>query len=387
MEYRLLGRSGCAVSALALGTLTFGNETSEADSFAQLDRFTSAGGTLIDTADVYAGGRAEQIIGRWLASRAQARALVVIATKARFPTSDSPNGHGLSRRHLAGALDASLRRFGVETIDLYQLHGWDPLTPIEETLRSPDYAAQAGKINYVGLSNFLGYQIQKYVDLAGGHGLISPVTVQPQYSLLARAIEWEIVPACRAEGLGLLPWSPPASGRLAGQDRRGEAPGRGGGAVGGVVGARCGPGGLGLLPWSPRASGWLTGKYRRDEAPGEGTRLSDQMDQGMRIWNERGHLERTWQVIDAVRKVADSHGASMSKVAIAWVLARPAVSSVILGARTLDQLDGNLTAGDLKLSDDETRLLDAASDPGAPDYPYGERGQTQRDRRIAGGRF
>ena len=344
MEYRLLGHSGCAVSALALGTLTFGNETSEADSFAQLDRFTSAGGTLIDTADVYADGRAEQIIGRWLASRAQARDLMVIATKARFPTSDSPNGHGLSRRHLAAALDASLRRLGVENIDLYQLHGWDPLTPVEETLRFLDDAAQAGKISYVGLSNFLGYQIQKYVDLAVGNGLIRPVTVQPQYNLLARAIEWEIVPACQDEGLG-------------------------------------------LLPWSPLASGWLTGKYRRDEAPDEGTRLSDQMDQGMRIWNERGHLERTWQVIDAVRKVADSHGASMSKVAIAWVLARPAVSSVILGARTLDQLDGNLTAGDLKLNDDETRLLDAASDPGAPDYPYGERGQTQRDRRIAGARF
>lgn len=344
MEYRLLGRSGCAVSALALGTLTFGHETSEAESFAQLDRFTSAGGTLIDSADVYADGRAEQIVGRWLASRTQARDLAVIATKARFPTSESPNGHGLSRRHLASALDASLRRLGVQAIDLYQLHGWDPLTPIEETLRFLDDAAQAGKISYVGLSNFLGYQIQKYVDLAAGHALISPVTVQPQYNLLARAIEWEIVPACRAEGLG-------------------------------------------LLPWSPLASGWLTGKYRRDEAPGAGTRRSDQMDQGMRIWNERGHLERTWQVIDAVRKVADGRGASLSQVAIAWVLARPAVSSVILGARTLDQFDSNLAAGDLQLSDDETRLLDAASDPGAPDYPYGERGQTQRDRRIAGGRF
>ena len=344
MEYKLLGHSGCAVSALALGTLTFGNETSEADSFAQLDRFTAAGGTLIDTADVYADGRAEQIIGRWLASRADARDLVVIATKARFPTSDSPNGHGLSRRHLAAALDASLQRLGVETIDLYQLHGWDPLTPIEETLRFLDDAARAGKINYFGLSNFLGYQIQKYVDLAEGHGLIRPVTVQPQYNLLARAIEWEIVPACQAEGLG-------------------------------------------LLPWSPLASGWLTGKYRRDEAPDGGTRLSDEMDQGMRIWNDRGHLERTWQVIDAVRKVADGRGVSASQVAIAWVLARPAVSSVILGARTLAQLDGNLIAGDLELSEDETRLLDTASDPGAPDYPYGERGQTQRDRRIAGGRF
>ncbi len=344
MEYRLLGLSGCAISALALGTLTFGNETSETDSFAQLDRFISAGGTLIDTADVYADGRSEQIIGRWLASRADARDLAVIATKGRFPTADDPNGHGLSRRHLSAALDGSLRRLGVEAVDLYQLHGWDPLTPIEETLRFLDDAAQAGKIRYFGLSNFLGYQIQKYVDLADLRGLIRPVTVQPQYNLLARAIEWEVVPACEAEGLG-------------------------------------------LLPWSPLASGWLTGKYQRGERPGEGTRLSEQMDQGMRIWNERGHLDRDWQVIDAVRKVAAGRDASMSQVAIAWVLARPAVRSVILGARTVAQLDDNLVAGELELSDDETQLLDAASDPGAPDYPYGERGQSQRDRRISGGRF
>jgi len=268
----------------------------------------------------------------------------VIATKGRFPTTEDPNGHGLSRRHLAAALDASLRRLGVEAIDLYQLHGWDPLTPVEETLRFLDDSAQAGKIGYFGLSNFLGYQVQKYVDLADRHGLIRPVTVQPQYNLLARAIEWEVGPACQAEGLG-------------------------------------------LLPWSPLASGWLTGKYRRGEPPAEGTRLSDQMDQGMRIWNERGHLERNWQVIETVRKVAEGRGASMSQVAIAWVLGRPAVRSVILGARTLAQLDDNLAAGDLDLSEDETRLLDGASDPAAPDYPYGERGQTQRERRISGGRF
>lgn len=168
--------------------------------------------------------------------------------------------------------------------------------------------------------------------------------MQPQYNLMARAVEWEIVPVCAAEGLG-------------------------------------------LLPWSPLASGWLTGKYRRGEPPGEGTRLSDEMDQGMRIWNERGHLERNWQVLDAVRKVAEGRGASMSQVAIAWVLARPAVRSVILGARTLAQLEDNLAVGQLSLAEDETRLLDAASDPGAPDYPYGERGQTQRNRRISGGRF
>jgi aryl-alcohol dehydrogenase-like predicted oxidoreductase len=213
MEYRLLGNSGCAVSALALGTLTFGNETDEADSFAQLDRFFEAGGTLIDSADVYADGRSETIIGQWLAARSNARGEAVIATKARFPTDETPNGHGLSRRHLSMALDDSLRRLAVGTIDLYQLHGWDPLTPVEETLRFLDDAIRAGKIRYAGLSNFLGYQIQKYVDLADSLGLASrPITVQPQYNLLARAIEWEVVPASHAEGLGLLPWSPLASG-------------------------------------------------------------------------------------------------------------------------------------------------------------------------------
>jgi aryl-alcohol dehydrogenase-like predicted oxidoreductase len=345
MEYRLLGNSGTAVSSLALGALTFGNETDEAGSFAQLDRFAEAGGTLIDTADVYADGRSESIIGRWLASRDGAKESMIIATKGRFPTDESPNGHGLSRRHLGMALNASLRRLCVDTIDLYQLHGWDPLTPVEETLRFLDDAIRAGKIRYAGLSNFLGYQIQKYVDLADSLGLSSrPVTVQPQYNLLARGIEWEIVPACEAEGLG-------------------------------------------MLPWSPLASGWLTGKYHRDEAPAAGTRLAEQMDQGMRIWNERGHLERNWQVLDVVRKVADAHGVSMGQVAIAWVLGRPAVSSVILGARTLEQLDDNLAAASLSLTGEDLRLLDEASEPIAPDYPYGERGRTQRSRRIHGGRF
>jgi aryl-alcohol dehydrogenase-like predicted oxidoreductase len=344
VEYRLLGNSGCAVSALALGTLTFGNETDEAGSFAQIDRFTEVGGSLIDTADVYADGRSEQIIGRWLKNRAGARERVVIATKGRFPTDETPNGHGLSRRHLASALDASLTRLGIDTIDLYQVHGWDPLTPVAETLRFLDDAVRAGKIHYVGLSNFTGWQIQKAVDIADARGLSRPVTLQPQYNLLARAIEWEIVPACQSEGLG-------------------------------------------LLPWSPLASGWLTGKYSRDETPPSGTRLAENADQGMTIWNERGHLGRTWPVLDAVRKVADERGASMGQVAIAWVLARPAVSSVILGARTLEQLTGNLAAADVRLSEEQTRLLDEASAPDTPDYPYGERGQTQRDRRIGGGRF
>ena len=344
MEYRLLGSSGCAVSALALGTLTFGNETDQETSFSQLDRFTEAGGTLVDSADVYADGRAEEIIGRWLAARPGRRELVVLATKGRFPTDESPNGHGLSRRHLSLALDASLRRLNVETIDLYQVHAWDPLTRLEETLRFLDDAVRAGKINYVGLSNFTGWQLQKAVDIAEFRGLSVPVSMQPQYNLLARAVEWEIVPACQAAGLG-------------------------------------------MLAWSPLASGWLTGKYRRGEPPPASTRVVENADEGMRIWNQRGQSEQTWQVLDVVRKVAEGRGVSLAQVAIAWLMARPAVSSVILGARSVDQLTDNMAAAGLKLTPEQTQLLDKASEPPAPDYPYGVPGQSQRSRRIQGGRF
>ena len=340
MEYRLLGDSGCAVSALALGTLTFGQETDEAGSFAQLDRFTEVGGTLVDTADVYVNGRSEEIIGRWLQARPGVRDSVVIATKGRFPSGPGPNGLGLSRQHLNRALDGSLRRLQVDSIDLYQLHGWDPLTKVEETLRFLDDAVRAGKINYVGLSNFTAWQIQKYVDLGEAYGLSSrPIAVQPQYNLLARAIEWEIVPACQEAGLG-------------------------------------------LLPWSPLASGWLTGKYRRGEAPADGTRLKEEPDEGMKKWNERGHLEQNWQVLDVVGKVADGRGSSLGQVAIAWLLARPAVGSGILGARTLEQLNDNLAAADQPLDEEQTRLLDEASEPPTPDYPYGEKGQAHRRRSI-----
>ena len=336
MEYRLLGSSGCAVSALALGTLTFGNETDQATSFSQLDRFTEAGGTLVDSADVYADGRAEEIIGRWLAARPGRRELVVLATKGRFPTDESPNGHGLSRRHLSLALEGSLRRLNVETIDLYQVHAWDPLTRLEETLRFLDDAVRAGKVNYVGVSNFTGWQLQKAVDIAEFRGLSAPVSMQAQYNLLARAVEWEIVPACQAAGLGMLAWSPLASGRL-------------------------------------------TGKNRRGEPPPAGTRV--------RIWNQRGQAGQTWPVLDAVRKVAGGRGVPLAQVAIAWLKARPAVSAVILGARSMDQLTGNMAAAELTLTPEETQLLDEASEPPAPDYPYGEPGQSQRRRRIQGGRF
>lgn len=187
MDFRPLGPSGCAVSTLALGTMTFGAETDEDGSREQLEAFVEAGGTLIDTADVYSAGRSEEILGRWLAQRSTAvRDQLVLATKGRFPMGAGPNDAGLSLRHLSVALNASLRRLGVERIDLYQVHAYDPLTPLEETLSFLDAAVHCGKVHYVGLSNFTGWQLQRAVDVAEFRRLARPVTLQPQYNLLVR---------------------------------------------------------------------------------------------------------------------------------------------------------------------------------------------------------
>ncbi len=344
MEYRTLGRSGCSVSTLALGTMTFGLETDEEGAHAQLDMFLDAGGTLVDTANVYTGGNSEQIVGRWMAKRpAEVTGRVVLATKGRFPSGNGgPNSLGLSRRNLSVALDDSLRRLGVETIDLYQVHAFDALTPLEETYRFLDDAVSAGKIRYVGLSNYLGYQLQAAVDLTAFRGWAVPATLQPQYSLLVRGIEDEIVPACLHNGVG-------------------------------------------MLPWSPLGGGWLTGKYKRDEAPTGASRLGDDPERGMEAYGPRNAEQRTWDVVGAVEQVAASRGVSMAQVALAWVTDRPAVTSTILGARNVEQLTDNLGAADLHLSTEQTAALDAASDPQIPDYPYGVAGAAQRSRGIDAG--
>jgi aryl-alcohol dehydrogenase-like predicted oxidoreductase len=342
MDYRMLGGSGCAVSSLCLGTMTFGVETDEPGAHQQLDLFTEAGGTMVDTADVYGGGRSEEIIGRWLASRPpDVTERVVLATKGRFAVDDSPNGAGLSARHLTRALDASLRRLNVETVDLYQVHAYDPLTPLEETLRALDQFTRAGKVRYWGLSNFTGWQLTKAVHLARALNVAGPVTLQPQYSLLARETEWEIVPAAIDAGLG-------------------------------------------LLPWSPLGGGWLSGKYQRGQRPAGATRLGEDPGRGMEAYDRRG-TDRTWQVIDAVQEIAGELGVSMAEVALAWVTARPAVSSTILGARTISQLETNLRAARLHLTAAQTATLDAASDPHPADYPYGELGVEQRARILPAG--
>jgi aryl-alcohol dehydrogenase-like predicted oxidoreductase len=340
MQHRLLGSSGTAVSSYALGTMTFGAETDETGAHAQLDAFVDAGGTLIDTADVYTAGASETILGSWLARRpAEVTDQVVLATKGRFPTGTGPNDVGLSRRHLSRALEASLRRLGVETVDLYQVHGYDPMTPLEETLRFLDDAVRAGKVLAVGLSNFTGWQVQKAVAVARQLGLAPPVTLQPQYNLLARELEWEVVPSCLDAGLG-------------------------------------------LLPWSPLGGGWLTGKYRRDARPEGATRLGEDPGRGVEAYDRRAGQQRTWDVLAVLEQVARERSTSQAQVALAWLHDRPGVTSVVLGARTLEQLTQCLGAVDLHLSGEETEALDTVSDPGPADYPYGRIGQGQRTRSL-----
>jgi aryl-alcohol dehydrogenase-like predicted oxidoreductase len=309
-----------------------------------MDAYVAAGGNFLDTADVYSQGLSEEIVGRWLKARPTEAKQVVVATKGRFPMDPKgPNDHGLSRRHLHHALDASLARLGVEVIDLYQMHAWDAHTPIEETLRFLDDATRAGKIHHHGFSNFLGWHVTKAVHVARALHFAAPATLQPQYNLLVRDIEHEVVPACL-------------------------------------------DGGLGLLPWSPLAGGWLAGKYKRDERPTGATRLGEDPERGMEAYGPRSAEARTWAVIGAVEEAARELGSSPAAVSLAWLAGRPAVTSVILGARTVEQLQENLAAADLHLPAEVADRLTEVSAPPQPDYPYGPKGVAQRERKIQGGR-
>ena len=343
MELRRLGNSGAIVSAWCLGTMTFGNEADEATSFAIMDAYVATGGNFLDTADVYSDGVSETIIGKWLKARPEAAKQVVVATKARFPTGTGPNDIGLSRRHLGMALDGSLKRLGVERIDLYQMHAWDALTPVEETLRFLDDAVRAGKIGYYGFSNYLGWQVTKAAQIAQRYQFAAPVTLQPQYNLLMRDVVLEVVPACLDAGIG-------------------------------------------LLPWSPLGGGWLTGKYKRDNMPTGATRLGENPKRGGEAYERRNAAERTWAVLGALEAVAKAKGVSMAEIALAWLVARPSVTSVILGARTVAQLEENIKADAVRLGADEIAALDAPGMPPVTDYPYGTPGVLQRTRPIAGGR-
>ncbi|MFO7781202.1 MAG: aldo/keto reductase [Spirochaetia bacterium] len=326
MQYRPLGNSGLIVSRACLGTMVFGEEgergAGEESSLEMIDRFIDAGGNFIDTADVYADGRSEEIVGKALSRVARDR--IILATKVRMPVGEGPNDIGLSRKHVTEGVEASLRRLGTDYIDLYYTHMWDPVTPLEETLRALDDLVRDGKIRYIGVSNFAAWQLMKALSVSDSRGLVRYIAAQYQHSLVLRDIEREFEGLFADQGVGEIPW----------------------GALGG---------------------GFLSGKYRRGERPEEG-RLAMMPEGAEEAWSRR-NVERNWRTLDAVGEIADSRGATYSQVALAWLLRRPTVTSVLLGVRTAAQLEDNLGAVDLQLTDDEFSRLDEVSRPDAG-YPY-----------------
>ncbi len=338
MKYRNLGSAGVKVSNLCLGAMTFGEAdeksfmhkagSDEATSHAVLDRALAAGINFVDTADVYGqDGLSERVLGNWLLSRGT-RDKIVLATKFRFTMGDGPNRTGASRFRIVKCCEDSLRRLKTDRIDLYQIHMQDITVGEEETLRALDDLVRAGKVLYIGCSNYAAYRLMDSLWLARLQRLTRYVTLQAQYSLVTRDLEREHVPLCREMGLG-------------------------------------------ILPWSPLAGGFLTGKFERGQAAPANTRLGDKADRIGRYDNERN-----WKILDAVRAVASEVGATPSAVSLAWLLAKPQVTSVIFGARTPDQLDANLKAADLELSAKHVELLDQAS-TFELGYPYAFIASTQ----------
>jgi aryl-alcohol dehydrogenase-like predicted oxidoreductase len=338
MEYRALGRSGLQVSVLSLGTMTFGGrgkfglvgDVGVDEARRQVDLCLEAGVNLVDTADVYSDGASEEIVGDVLAGR---RGEILVATKARFPMGPGPNDAGLSRHHLVRACEASLRRLRTDWIDLYQVHEWDGRTPVEETLAALDDLVTSGKVRYVGCSNFSGWHVMKSLAAADAEHLTRYASQQIHYSLQARDAETELLPLAVDQGLG-------------------------------------------VLVWSPLAGGLLSGKYRRGVAPPEGRHLT--------AWSEPPvpDEEALYAIVDALVDVGAAHGVSAAQVALAWLLRRPGVTSVVVGARREEQLVDNLAAAGLRLTDAEVERLEQVSRPRLP-YPYWHQAATASDRLSA----
>jgi aryl-alcohol dehydrogenase-like predicted oxidoreductase len=336
MEYRQLGRSGLRVSALSLGTMTFGGldkfsnvGTTDVDGARrQIDMCLEHGVNLVDTANVYSQGVSEEILGEAIQGR---RDQLLLATKARMSMGEGPNDAGLSRHHLIAECENSLRRLKTEHIDLYQVHEWDGQTPLEETLEALDTLVRSGKVRYVGCSNYAGWQIMKALGTSERHNYQRFVSQQIYYSLQARDAEYELVPTTIDQGLG-------------------------------------------ILVWSPLAGGLLSGKYRRDQPGPEGSRqLTD--------WNEPPvrDQEGLYDIVEALVEIAEARGASPAQVALAWLLGRPGVTSLVIGARTDEQLEDNLGAAEVELSEAELARLDDLSRPPLI-YPHWHQAKTASDR-------
>ena len=325
MQMRPLGNSGIRVGSLALGTMTWGRTTDEYDARDQLAAFLDAGGNLIDTADVYADGVSEEMLGT-LIQEFECRDSIVLATKA-VSVPNTERRFNASRRHLLDALDRSLKRLDVESIDLWQLHAWDPLTPIEETLQAVDMAISSGKVRYVGISNYSGWQTAQACTIQRTKGVNPIVTTQMEYSLLERGVEREIVPSAKALGIG-------------------------------------------ILPWSPLGRGVLTGKYRHS-IPIDSRGAHPDTSAFVNAYRD----ERAKRIVDALATAAEGLGASPAEVALAWLRDRPGVVAPILGARTAQQLVLALGSYELTLPEEINTALDDVSEP---PMGYPEAGWAQR---------
>lgn len=328
MKYRTLGQSGLLVSELALGTMIFGEDsqrsTPPAEAEKIIHRYLDQGGTHIDTANVYADGRSEEIVGKAIQGK---RDQIVLATKVRFPMGDGPNDQGLTRYHIMRSVEDSLRRMQVETIDLLYMHCWDPLTPIEESLRVFDDLVRAGKVRYIGVSNFKAWQLMKALGLSDQNSWARFVAAQYQYSLVVRDMEREFSDLCLTEGLG-------------------------------------------IVPWSPLGGGFLTGKYQREkkpESPSEG-RIAIMSEETEEAWHRRA-TEKNWRVLEVMDDIASNYNLTHPQIALAWLLEQPAVSSVIMGVRTMEQLEDNLNAAQVELPPEEMERLNEISAPELG-YPY-----------------
>ncbi len=322
MEYRRLGETGLMVSELCLGCMTFGREADEEASKGLVARFLEAGGNFVDTADVYSKGVSEEITGRALKG---VRDDVVLATKVYFPMGEGPNDTGLSRKHVTQGCEDSLRRLGTDYLDLYQVHCWDSATSIEETLSALTDLVRSGKVRYIGVSNFTAWQIMKSVCASEMGGFERFVCLQPQYSLVERNIEREVLPVCLEEGLG-------------------------------------------VIPWSPLGGGFLSGKYRRGEEPPRGSRISEAVESMEEYWDRRA-TERNWAVLDVVDRISEETGKSYAQISLNWLLRQEGVTAPIIGARTIEQLEDNLGASGWELDEQQ---VDELSEAGALEdvYPY-----------------
>jgi aryl-alcohol dehydrogenase-like predicted oxidoreductase len=336
MEYRQLGNSGLKVSVLTMGTMTFGGKGNFAkvgnlqlDEVRKLiDIVADAGVNLIDTADVYSGGGSEDLIGEAMGHKRKPG--VLIATKARFPMGEGPNDRGLSRWHLIRACEASLKRLRTDVIDLYQVHQWDGLTPLEETMEALDSLVRSGKVRYVGCSNWSGWHMMKAMEVARRDGRIPFVSEQIHYTLQAREAEYELIPIALDQKLA-------------------------------------------VLVWSPIAGGLLSGKHRRDKTV-EGSRV-------LAGWGEPPIRDENalWGIVDELVAIGETHRVSGAQIALAWLLGRPGVTSLIIGGRTEAQFRDNLASVNVKLTDDERARLDKASQPPLI-YPYWHQSETAKDR-------